>query len=78
MKLHLSSNNISISTSFDVHICLQHIWLTWSCAKKLNVYFIMVSRMVLVIWKLQKKKRNKNITFKETYLIFNINLSEIL
>ena len=49
VKPHLSPYNIPISTSSDVYICLQDIWLIWGGTKEFNVYFIMVSRVVLVV-----------------------------
>ena len=81
MKLHLPSNNIPISTSSYVYICLQDIWFIWSGAKELNVNFIMVSGVVLVVWKLQfikknQKKGDQNLNLKEE--IQFLTLSEVV
>jgi len=81
MKFHLSSNNIPISTSSDVYICLQDIWLIRCGAKELNVNFIMVSGVVLVVWKLQftkkiQKKGDQNLNLKEE--IQFLTLSEVV
>jgi len=59
MKPHLSSYDVPISTSPDVYICLQDIWFVWRGTEELYVNFIVVSGVVLVVWKLKFPKSSE-------------------
>lgn len=65
-KFHLSTYNFSISTSSDIHICLQNIRFILCCSKEFNVDFIMVSWMIFTIWKLPYIVKQKNLKCLKT------------
>lgn len=50
MELHLSPDDIAISTPRDVHVCLQRVRLIGCCPEELYVDLVMVTRVVLVVW----------------------------
>lgn len=59
MELHFSSNYVSISTSSNENVCLQSVWLPRRGSQEFDVNFVVVSREILIVRKLNENKTNE-------------------